>query len=66
MSSQYTTHISSNESHFLTGGFLVYLTFKVSIFGDNRIKLELTMHLKYTAHICSNDSNFFMAEFLVY
>ena len=66
MYSNYTAHISSNGSHFLTAGFLVYYTYKVSKILYDQTKLEVTMYSKSTAHISSNGSHFLTDVFLVY
>ena len=47
---RYTAHISSNGSHFLTAGFLMTWTYKVSKIRYCWTKLEVTMFSKYTAH----------------
>ena len=44
----YTAHISSNESHFLLSGFLVYWTYKVSKIWYSRTKLVVTIYSKYS------------------
>ena len=62
----YTAHISSNGSHLLTAWFLVYWTYKVSIFGYGWTKLMVTVYPKYIACISSNKSHFLTAWFLVY
>ena len=62
----YAAHISSNGSHFLTAGVLVYWTYKVNQFGYGRTKWMVTMYSKNTAHISLNGSNFLTAWILVY
>ena len=66
MNFQYTTHISSYGSHFLTAGFLGNQTYRVVKIGYGRMKVEATTYYKNTAHISSNERRYLTAGFLVY
>ena len=56
MYSKYTAHVRSKGSHFLTAGFLVYCTYKVSKIGADQTWLKVSTYSKYTAYKSSNGS----------